>query len=180
MQKLAFTEFLFFLSIAVLGYYGILHLENQVFSGIYFSFETLYDYTGWLSFGLLFIGLWLQNPYGKIFGMLAFVAACWHGLVFLHLDFGFDWGLIMQKILAENHLIVGNISFFAMALVFFVSLLQIFRRFYFSFVVYFAILFGVLHIIMLQKVLNQFYYAVLAITLCALIFKIGKLIRKFY
>lgn len=176
MPTLAFAEFLIFLAITTLGYYGILYVENQVLYGIYFSFETLYDYTGWLSFGLLFVGLWLQNPYGKIFGILAFVAACWHGLIFLHLDFGFDWELIFQKIIAENHLIVGSISFFAMALVFFASLLKIFRKLYFSFIVYVAILFGVLHIIMLQKVLNGFYYAVLAITLCALVFKM----RKFY
>ncbi|MCI5968540.1 hypothetical protein [Helicobacter sp.] len=166
-----------FLILFGLGYYGILSIEGQIIYGIYFSFEMLYLYTGYLAFGLLFIGLWLSKSYGRIFGMLALVVACWHLLVFIHLDFGFDWKLIAQKILAEKPLIVGSVSFLAMALVFVASLFHAFRRFKMSLLVYLSLLLAVLHILMLQKVLDAFYYLLLGVTLCVLAFKIWRFVR---
>ncbi|WP_299549344.1 hypothetical protein [uncultured Helicobacter sp.] len=162
------------LATIIFGYYGILNVENQVLYGIYFSFEMLYDYTGWFSFGLLFFGLWLPSPYGKVFGVLAFVAALWHFLIFVHLDFGGEIAPMVQKIFSEKHLIVGGIGFLAMLFAFLASLLQIFRRFRVSFLVYLAVFFGVLHIVMLQKVLSSLYYALFAIALCALAFKLWR------
>lgn len=170
-------EFCIFLVLTGLGYYGILNVENQVLYGIYFSFEALYDYTGWLAFVLLFWGLWLPNPYGKIFGVLAFVATCWHLLIFVHLDFGMNFSLIVQKIFSEKHLVVGSLSFLAMLFVFFVSSLQIFRYLRMNILVYIAVFLGALHIVMLQKVLSPLYYSVLGITLCVLVFKIWKMAK---
>ncbi|WP_039872547.1 hypothetical protein, partial [Helicobacter canadensis] len=89
------------LALFCLGYYGILSIENQILYGIYFSFEALYLYTGYFAFALLFVGLWLPHLYGRLLGLLAFVAMSWHFLIFAYLDFNLDIQLMLQKILAE-------------------------------------------------------------------------------
>lgn len=167
------------LALLGLGYYGILSVENQIFYGIYFSFESLYLYTGYFAFALLFVGLWLPRPYGRIVGILALVAACWHFLIFVHLDFGLDLELMAQKILSEKPLVVGSFSFLTMLLVFFASLLQAFRRFKMFLLVYLSLFLALLHILMLQKVLDGFCYLLLGATLCALAFKIWRFVKNF-
>ncbi|MBX7490552.1 hypothetical protein [Helicobacter turcicus] len=159
------------------GYYGILNVENQILYGIYFSFEALYFYTGYLAFALLFVGLWLPKPYGRIIGILALGATCLHFLIFMHLDFGLDLKLMTQKILSEKPLVAGSLSFLVMVLVFFVSLLQAFRRFKMFLLVYLSLFLALLHILMLQKILDAFYYLLLGITLCALAFKVWRIVK---
>ncbi|MDD6911349.1 hypothetical protein, partial [Actinobacillus minor] len=69
------------------------------------------------------------------------------------------------------------VSFLAMALVFVASLFHAFRRFKMSLLVYLSLLLAVLHILMLQKVLDAFYYLLLGVTLCVLAFKIWRFVR---
>lgn len=167
-----------FLVVLGVGYLIILGLENQILYGIYFSLEGLYNYTGWFAFVLLFVGLWLPNPLGKIFGILAFVGVCWHLMIFVHLDFGLDLKLAVQKILFEKPLIVGSLGFLLMGCAFLVSLLGVFRVFKMHVLVYVSLILSLAHILMLQKVLDGFYYAMFGLVLCALAFKIWRLVRK--
>lgn len=167
-------EILALIFIAFLGYYGILQLENQVIAGIYFSFESLYSYSGWTCFALLFIGLWIPKPYGRIFGLLAFVVACWHILVFLHLDFGLNFKLIVQKILSEIPLIIGAFAFLLMCFVAFVSLMQKFRVYKMVICVYGILCLVLLHILTLQKVLTPLYYVLICGVIFTLCLKIWK------
>ena len=160
-----------------LGSYGILSIENQILYGIYFSFEALYLYTGYFAFALLFVGLWLPNPYGRLLGLLAFVAMSWHFLIFVYLDFGLNIKLILQKILAENSLILGSISFLISIFVFCASLANLFGRFKMYFWVYLIILLALLHILTQQKILSTLHYSLLIATLCALSLKIYKHIK---
>ncbi|MCL9821107.1 hypothetical protein NCR96_05060 [Helicobacter sp. 14348-15] len=160
-----------------LGSYGILSIENQILYGIYFSFEALYLYTGYFAFALLFVGLWLPNPYGRLLGLLAFVAMSWHFLIFVYLDFGLNIKLIFQKILAENSLILGGISFLTSIFAFCASLANLFGRFKMYFWVYLIILLALLHILTQQKILSTLHCSLLIATLCALSLKIYKHIK---
>lgn len=162
-----------------LGYYGILSIENQILYGIYFSFEALYLYTGYFAFALLFVGLWLPHPYGRLLGLLAFVAMSWHFLIFAYLDFNLDIQLMLQKILAENSLILGSIGFLISLFVFCASLANLFRHFKMYFLVYLAILLALLHILTQQKILDTFHYFLFGITLCTLAFKTWRLAKTF-
>lgn len=170
-------ESIVLLALFCLGYYGILSIENQILYAIYFSFEALYLYTGYFAFALLFVGLWLPHPYGRLLGLLAFVAMSWHFLIFAYLDFNLDIQLMLQKILAENSLILGSMGFLISLFVFCASLANLFRHFKMYFLVYLAILLVLLHILTQQKILDTFHYALLIATLCALSLKIYKHIK---
>jgi len=58
---------------------------------------------------ILFGWRWVL-PLRKPLGLYAFMYACLHFLVFVGLDFGFDWGLIWLEIVEKQYAIVGFLA----------------------------------------------------------------------
>ena len=161
----------------LIGWNIILALENKVIGDIYFSFEALYFGSGWISFGLLFMGLFVPKPLGKILGFLSFVAALLHIGIFMDLDFTWEWALAFDKILNEKPLIYGAIGFVGMVLVFIISLCGLFNFLKANLLVYVIIVCSLWHILSLKKVFNTWYYLILLVVLFNVAFKLGRFLR---
>lgn len=138
--------------------------------------KFFYFWSGWLSFGALIVGMFMRK-WGRFLGHCALLFALWHTLIFLYFDFGFAWNLMGMEILQKYYLYVGIFAFLVMLFVGFFSFFGTFFR-PLVWLVFICAALSLAHIVMIQKVLDLSYWAVVIGTIGVLGYKIKHTIRK--
>lgn len=138
--------------------------------------KFFYFWSGWLSFGALIAGM-LMRKWGRFLGHCALLFALWHTLIFLYFDFGFAWDLMGMEVLQKYYLYVG---IFALLLMLVLGIFSFFGTFFRPLVwlVFGCVVLSLVHIVMIQKVLNLSYWVVVIGTISVLGYKIAHFIKK--
>ena len=125
--------------------------------------KMLYTYTGIGAIVLLLLSLLPSTlrrlfklnllPYRKTLGLLSFVYTTLHLAVFIVFDSEFDWVSIVEKSLKKPFIYIGFIAFITFLAMALTSTKKLFARFAkYHKVVYIALISGLIHSTMAQKV----------------------------
>ncbi|MDE7174668.1 MAG: hypothetical protein K2N75_01275 [Helicobacter sp.] len=162
-----------FALLAFVSWQVILLVESL--GGLGDPIATLYFWSGWICIFLLSLSL-IAPKYKREIGLTAFVVGILHSGIFVILDFGWNLALIFTELKQKYYLYFGVLSFLCLMTCTLGSLWG-FQRFKLYYLAYLALGFGLVHLLMIQKILTL-HYLVLGIGIGALI--IYKLFRKFY
>lgn len=135
---------------------------------------TLYFWSGWICVFLLTLSL-IAPKYKREIGFIAFVVGILHSGIFVILDFGWNLTLIFAELKQKHYLYFGVLSFLFLMICALGSLWG-FQRFKLYFLVYLALGFGLVHLLMIQKILT-FNYLVIGVGIGTLVGY--KLLKKF-
>lgn len=173
MRKRIIEGLFFLLALVALGF-----ISDQVeqIGVLADPIKFFYFWSGWLSFGTLIAGM-LMRKWGRFLGHCALLFALWHTLIFLYFDFGFAWDLMGMEILQKYYLYAGIFAFLVMLFLGFFSFFGTFFRPLVWFV-FACVILSLAHIVMIQKVLDLSYWAVVIATLSVLGYKITHSIKK--
>lgn len=157
------------------GLFGIAYAIEQ-FGGLSDPAKVLYFWSGWLSFGSLVLGL-LGRKWGRFLGHCALAFGLLHLSVFVYFDFYFAWDLMLKEIREKTYIYLGIFSLVGIIVLGGFSFAQ---RFYrpLVYVVLACVGLGLLHIVMIQKVLGLGYWIVIIVSLAILLQKVYKLALK--
>lgn len=160
---------IFVFILALCGLFGMSYAIEQ-FGGLSDPAKVLYFWSGWLSFGSLVLGL-LGRKWGRFLGHCALAFGLLHLSVFVYFDFYFAWDLMLKEIGEKTYIYLGIFSLVGMIVLGGFSFAQ---KFYHPlvYVVLVCVGFGLLHIVMIQKVLGLGYWIVIGISVGVLGIKI--------
>lgn len=165
--KEIFLWLLTFLTVFLIAY----AIEQRWILSLPDPVKTLYLWSGYLCYGFLLSGLIL--PKGRLLGLIALVFACLHLSVFVYFDFYFALGPMIKELTQKRYIFFGIGSFVLFAILGFFS----FRGKFFRplvYVVMLCALLGLVHIVLIQKVVSFIYLVLIALTLGILGFKVIK------
>lgn len=138
--------------------------------------KFFYIWSGWLSFAALLGGL-LFRKMGRFLGHCALVFALWHTLIFIVFDFGLNWDLMGMEILQKPYVDIGILALLLMLILGGFSFFGTFFR-SLVWVVFACILLSLAHIVMIQKVLNLFYWLMIVGVIGVLMYKVFSFVKR--
>lgn len=124
-----------------------------------------YLWSGWAIIGCIcasFILPHYKNPkiaLKKILGFLAFIFSLVHLGIFLVLDFGFNFKFIYLELAQKQYLYFGLISFVCLS-VCAIGSFGLFHRLRLFYLVLLALIFGLVHILLIQKIISLWLFLV--------------------
>lgn len=145
----------------VLGFlflFGGCYLIEQ-YGGLSDALKFLYFWSGWLSFECMILGLILKR-WGRFLGLVALEFALIHLSIFVYFDFNFAWDLMQIELVQKYYIYYGICALGIMLVLGFFSFVGTFWHPLFYGVLG-AIALGLMHIVMIQKVLKIQDYAVI-------------------
>lgn len=155
-----------FLAILVGGFCFLLLIEGDFTDPI----KVFYQWSGWGAFGALVLGMIM--PKGKWWGLFALLLALLHLSVFVFFDFYFEWGLMIEEIAKKPYIYAGIGALGLMGVLGIFSLGKFYP--FLKFGVWGAVVFSLIHIVMIQKVISWQIGSVIVMSLGILSFKILK------
>lgn len=159
-----------FLAILVGGFCILLSLEGNFTDPA----KVFYQWSGWGAYLALIAGMIL--PKGKWWGILALILGLLHLSVFVFFDFYFEWGLMMAELIKKPYIYAGIGALGPM------SVLGIFSlgKFYpiLRYGVWGAVICSLIHIVMIQKVLDWKIWVVILVSMGLLGVKIFGSLKK--
>ncbi|TLD87877.1 hypothetical protein [Helicobacter sp. MIT 05-5294] len=139
----------------------------------------LYLWSGWAIIVCICSSLILphQNShkiaFKKILGIFAFVFSLVHLGIFLVLDFGFDFGFIYLELAQKRYLHFGILSFVCL-FVCAVGSFGLFFRLRLFYLVLLALIFGLAHILLIQKVIRLWLFLLSLMIVISVSYKLLK------
>ncbi len=165
--------FLFLILLAPLFYMLI-----RLFYGVNDPIKFIYTYTGFSTLSFLFLTL-LTAPlkkfinftkFRRILGLVTFFYAFLHFLTFAVLDSSLDVWYVLNETVEKPFIYLGMASFFILFLLAVTSTTKLFVKYKnLHKLVYVAIILGVIHEVMAQKVLTLLEYGFMTLV-CYLVF----------
>ncbi len=137
---------------------------------------SLYFFSGWVSIVFLVVSLVIFKPIKKSFGLLALVAALLHSGIFFAIDFNWEFSLILEELKSKHYLYFGFLSLILLIVCFILG--NYFHRFKLYYAVYIAVIFALIHFVLIQKILTMNYFIVIFVILSILIFKFLRLFKR--
>ncbi|WP_157978180.1 hypothetical protein [Helicobacter burdigaliensis] len=167
-------EIVLIFGIFYLSWQIVLKLESQN-ALLIDPLASLYQYSGWIGFAFIVGSLVVFAPFKKSFGILGFIGILVHFLIFLYLDFNFDFTLILEELRSKAYLYFGIFSFLLLCVCMGATFFGVFRFYY---LVYGAIFLAILHILLIQKVLSFKMICVLGVVGVLLLYKVFRAFKK--
>lgn len=167
-------EIFLIIGICYLAWQIVLRVEAQN-ATLIDPLASLYVYSGWIGFILIVASLIIFAPFKKSFGILGFISIFIHFLIFLYLDFNFDFALILEELGSKTFLYFGIFSFLFLCICMGATFFKVFRFYY---LVYGAIFLASLHIVLIQKVLSLKIIGVFSFVAVLLLYKVLNAFKK--
>lgn len=159
-----------FLAFLVGGFCVLLSIEGNFTDPT----KVFYQWSGWGAYLALVAGMVL--PKGKWWGILALIFALLHLSVFVFFDFYFEWGLMIAELVKKPYIYAGIGALGLM------SVLGIFSlgKFYpiLRYGVWGAVICSLIHIVMIQKILDWKIWVVILVSVGVLGVKVFGSLKK--
>ncbi|WP_027326991.1 hypothetical protein [Helicobacter pametensis] len=167
-ESIVFWAFVAFL-------FGIFRILEQ-FGGLSDPVKVFYFWSGWLCFGSLVLGL-LGRKWGRFLGHCALAFGLLHLSIFVYFDFYFAWDLMFEEIGEKTYIYLGIFSLLGMMVL---GGFSFARRFYrpLVYLVLVCVALGLLHIVMIQKVLAVWHWLVIGGVILIGFWKVGSFVPR--
>lgn len=155
-----------FLAFLVGGFCVLLSIEGNFTDPT----KVFYQWSGWGAYLALVAGMVL--PKGKWWGILALIFSLLHLSVFVFFDFYFEWGLMLSELTKKPYIYAGIGALGLMSVLGIFSLIKFYPILKFG--VWGAVICSLIHIVMIQKVLDWKIWVVILVSVGVLGVKILK------
>ncbi|WP_104722030.1 cytochrome b family protein [Helicobacter mesocricetorum] len=171
-----FLEILLMVGIFLLLWQIVLGVESYQIGNFADPLASLYFFSGWVSIGFLVASLVVFKAIKKSFGLLALVSALVHSGIFFAIDFDWNFLLIVEELKSKYYLYFGFLSFVLLWICFLFG--GYFYRLKLYYAVYVAIVFALIHLLLIQKILSLSYLLSAFVILLILSFKVVMAFKK--